>query len=161
MEVKLTRQQPLICTSVGSSCGSPNPSSCSSVCCAGVEKFGSGSRIQMLEMCASVEWMHQRRSRGLWTMPWVSTSSCSAHVPPVGTGLCVPHNCPVRMNGTWLLPLRYRWTTLWMRLSCSIVALQKKPWTFRPSMDSEHVGRIRPWSRIPKNPDSLVACAQW
>ena len=28
---------------------------CASMCCAGVEKFGSGSRIQMLEMCASVE----------------------------------------------------------------------------------------------------------
>ena len=28
---------------------------CARMCCAGVEKFGSGSRIQMLEMCASVE----------------------------------------------------------------------------------------------------------
>ena len=37
----------------------------------------------------------------------------------------------------------------------------KEAMNFSAPMDSEHVGRIRPWSRIPKNPDSLVACAQW
>ena len=52
-------------------------------------------------MLAHVECMPQRRSLSPWTIPCVSTSFCSTHVPP-GPGL------PAEKNGTWLLLLEIR-----------------------------------------------------